>query len=129
MRNTFARQRGFASEMRGDAKAWGVEARREINFSVILTARGSLRATCATATADAWTETITRTTTRTSTDATTPARSPSANASRKMALVVRSLALEWPSLALDVWRLGAPLIRSVCGSHDTHMVVTGTQRR
>ena len=80
-------------------------------------ARGSLRAACATATADAWTETITRTTTRASTDATTPARSPSADASRKLALVARSL-------ALGVWRLGAPLICSACESHDTDMVVT-----
>jgi len=87
-------------------------------------ARGSLRAATATATADAWTETITRTTTRASTDATTPARSPSADASRKLALVARSLALEWPSLALGVWRLGAPLICSACESHDTDMVVT-----
>ena len=38
VRNTLARQRGLASEMRGDAKAWRVEAWIEINFSVILTA-------------------------------------------------------------------------------------------
>jgi hypothetical protein len=47
VRNTFARQRGFASEMRGDAKAWGVEARREINFSVILTPALALGTECA----------------------------------------------------------------------------------
>jgi hypothetical protein len=34
--NTLAQQRGLASEMRGDAKAWRVEASREINFSVIV---------------------------------------------------------------------------------------------
>jgi hypothetical protein len=38
VRNALARQRGLASEMRGDAKAWRVEAWIEINFSVILTA-------------------------------------------------------------------------------------------
>jgi hypothetical protein len=53
-------------------------------------------------------------------------RSPRLKPAHSMNIV---LALEWPSLALGVWRLGAPLICSVCGSHDTDMVVTGTERR
>ena len=88
----------------------------------------AFRAACATATTDAWTETITRTSTSASTDATTPARSPPGDGSRKLALVARSLAMEWPSLALGVRRLGAQLICSVCGSHHTDMVVIGAQR-